>query len=167
MAWGREVYAEKQEVTAADLNNGEQGVEEAKAAAATAQTIAVEAKTEAGEGKAKAEAEKTAREAAQQVLEKHEVTAAYELALSDAGKVVELNKASEGTITIPKHSSVAFATDTVIELCQIGAGKVAVAAASGVTLHSTGGSVKTRTQYSSISLRQRAENEWILSGDLE
>lgn len=62
---------------------------------------------------------------------KNTQTASYTLALADAGKVVELNSATPVILTVPSNASVAFPTDTVIEVCQVGAGQVTVAPDSG------------------------------------
>lgn len=91
--------------------------------------------------------------------------AAYTLALADAGLVVETTSASAVTITVPANATVAFPVGTVIEVLQYGAGQVTIAAASGVTLRSAS-SLTTRAQYSSVALRLRAANEWVVSGDL-
>ncbi len=88
----------------------------------------------------------------------------YTLVLGDAGLVVELNNASAITLTVPANSSVAFPVGTVLELYQQGAGQVTVAAAGGVTLRAPGGA-KTRVQYSTVSLRKRATDEWVVTGD--
>lgn len=90
---------------------------------------------------------------------------AYTLVITDGGEVIEMTGASAATVTIPTNASVAFAIGTVIELCQVGAGQVTVAAAGGVTLDNPS-SVTTRAQWSTIGLRKRGTNEWVLSGDL-
>lgn len=90
----------------------------------------------------------------------------YILALADASTVVEFTSASAVTVTVPANASVAFPVGTLIELFQYGAGAVTVAAAGGVTIHSTDGLLSARTQYSTLSLRKRATNEWVLVGDL-
>lgn len=90
----------------------------------------------------------------------------YTFALADAGTVVESTDASAVTFTIPPNSSVAFPVGTLIEVFQDGAGQVTIAAGAGVTLNSPGGLVHTATQYATIRLRQRATNNWVLSGDL-
>ena len=91
---------------------------------------------------------------------------AYTLALTDAGKVGEFSSGSAVTVTIPPNSAVAFPVGTVIVLTQIGAGAVSVAPGSGVTLNSPSNYRKIASQYSSVSLRKRATNTWILDGDL-
>jgi lysophospholipase L1-like esterase len=88
----------------------------------------------------------------------------YTLVLSDAGKVVELNNASAITLTVPTNASVAFPTGTPIGVWQQGAGQVTVTAAGGVTLRAPAGA-HTRAQYSTLSLRYRGGNEWVISGD--
>ena len=90
----------------------------------------------------------------------------YQLVLSDAGKVIELNKATALNLTVPTDATVAFPIGTVIELWQQGAGQVTVVAAGGVTIRSTEGKLKLYGQYVSASLRKRAANEWVLTGDL-
>jgi lysophospholipase L1-like esterase len=86
------------------------------------------------------------------------------LALTDAGQTVETTSASAVTETVPANSTVAFPIGTVIQLYQSGAGQVTVTAAGGVTLRAPGGA-KTRVQYSTVTLRKRATDEWIVSGD--
>lgn len=91
-------------------------------------------------------------------------TADYTLAAGDDAKVVELNAATGKTVTIPANATTPFAVGTIIEIYQQGAGQVTVAAAGGVTLRAPGGA-KTRTQYSTIVVRKRDTNEWVVSGD--
>lgn len=78
----------------------------------------------------------------------------FTLALGDAGTIIEAEASTAITATVPPASSVAFIDNTLIEICQTGAGQVTVAPGSGVTLRAPGG-LKTRTQWSSISLRRR------------
>lgn len=93
-------------------------------------------------------------------------TASYTLALTDAGQAVEVNSASAATVTVPPNSSVAFPVDTVLEVAGIGTGAVTLVAGSGVTLRTPTGTLQLRGQYSTVGLRQRAVNDWILTGDL-
>lgn len=92
-------------------------------------------------------------------------TASYTLVLGDAGKVVEVTSASATNLTVPQNSSVAFPVGTVIEVCQMGAGQVTIVQGTGATLRSANG-LKLRAQYSAASLRKRATNEWVVSGDV-
>ena len=93
-------------------------------------------------------------------------SASYTLALADAGTVVEFTGGSATNVTIPPNSGVAFPVGTVIEVFQDGAGTVTVVAGSGVTLRSVSSHVAAAGQYATIGLRQRAANEWVLSGAL-
>jgi hypothetical protein len=90
----------------------------------------------------------------------------YTLALSDAATVVEFTSASATTVTVPPNLSVAFPVGSVIELLQHGTGQLTLAPGAGVTIRSTGGLLSARTQYSSLALRKRATDEWVLAGDL-
>lgn len=91
-------------------------------------------------------------------------TASYTLVLTDVGKVIEVNSASATNVTVPQNSSVAFPVGSVIEVCQLGAGQVTILAGTGTTLRASNG-LKLRAQYSAVSLRKRATNEWLVSGD--
>lgn len=89
----------------------------------------------------------------------------YTLALADAGTAVEFTNSAAVTCTVPPNSATAFPVGTVIELLQYGTGQITVVAGTGVTIR-TASSMTTRAQYSVLSLRKRAADEWILSGDL-
>jgi hypothetical protein len=89
----------------------------------------------------------------------------YTLVLSDASKLVEISNASANNLTVPLNSSVAFPTGTQISLLQTGAGQMTVVATGGVTINATPG-LKLRAQWSSATLIKRAENTWVLVGDL-
>lgn len=88
----------------------------------------------------------------------------YTFVLADNGKLVTLDNASAITVTVPANSSVAYATGAIINLQQIGAGQVTVAAAAGVTINGTG--TKTRAQWSAASLVKTATDTWTLIGDI-
>lgn len=91
-------------------------------------------------------------------------TSAYTLQLSDAGKAVEVSNSSALTVTVPPYDDVAFPIGTVIEVARMGPGPVELAAGSGVALL-TAGSLELRAQYSVLTLRKRATDEWLLAGD--
>lgn len=88
----------------------------------------------------------------------------YTLALTDFGRVVETTSSSSVTVTVPTNASVAFAVGTVVEIVQVGTGVVTVAAAGGVTVN-TPGTLVLRAQWSSVTLRKRATDTWLLAGD--
>jgi hypothetical protein len=68
-------------------------------------------------------------------------------------------------LTIPTNSSVAYPVGTTIDIIQTGTGQVTIAGAGGVTVNATPG-LKLRTQWSSATLLKRAENTWLVYGDL-
>ena len=90
----------------------------------------------------------------------------YTFALTDANNtLVTLNNASAITVTVPPNSSIAYPVGAILQIAQIGAGQVSVAAGSGVTINYTPG-LKLRTQYSVATLIQTAANTWLLTGDV-
>ena len=58
----------------------------------------------------------------------------YTLALTDAGKQVDMSNAAANTATIPLNATVPFEIGAVVMVCQIGAGITTIAAAGGVTM---------------------------------
>jgi hypothetical protein len=86
------------------------------------------------------------------------------LVIADAGKVVETGNASATTITVPPNSSVAFPVGTTIEFCQTAAGQLTLAAGAGVTLNNPSG-LKTRAQWSTLAIRKRTTDTWVVCGD--
>ena len=93
-------------------------------------------------------------------------TGNYTFALVDANTIVESNSASALTFTVPQNSSVPFPIGTLIGVGRYGAGTLAVAAGTNVTIVSPNNMLSLRARYSEASLRKRATNEWWLSGDL-
>lgn len=89
----------------------------------------------------------------------------YTLVLADAGKLVSLSNASAITLTIPTNASVAFPTNTRIDLLQYGAGQVTVGGA-GITIRSSGSKLKLTGQYSGATLWKKGTDEWVLIGDI-
>ena len=85
--------------------------------------------------------------------------------LTERDTIVEISKASATTLTIPTNSSVAYPVGTTIDIIQTGSGQVTIAGAGGVTVNATPG-LKLRTQWSSATLLKRAENTWLVYGDL-
>ena len=89
----------------------------------------------------------------------------YTLALTDAHKLVTLSNASSITATVPPNSSVAFETGDQVNLLQLGAGQVTVAAGSGVTIRSEGSKLKLKGQYATATLVKIGTDEWVLLGN--
>jgi hypothetical protein len=95
----------------------------------------------------------------------------YTFVLADASKLVTCSNASAIAVSIPTNASVAFAIGTIINVQQIGAGQVTVAAATpGTTTVTSAGataaSPETRAQYSAISCIKTGTDTWTVVGDL-
>jgi hypothetical protein len=89
----------------------------------------------------------------------------YTLALSDSGKFVTQSNASGITTTIPPNTDVAFPIGTQVNLLQLGAGQVTVAAGAGVTIRSEGSKLKLKGQYATATCVKIATDEWVLLGN--
>lgn len=127
--------------------------------------IADGAVTDAKLANAKADLDSDSKvEAAQASSKIVTVTANKTLALTDAGKFLNVNSSSNLTITVPANASVAFPVGTEIEFCRYNTGAVTFAGATGVTLVSLD-SVKTISdRYCCVGLKKIDTNTWILSG---
>lgn len=87
----------------------------------------------------------------------------YTFAAADVCMIIEFTGASAATATVPANATVAYGIGDVLSVFQYGTGQVSFAGASGVTLRPA--TVATRAQYSAVSIRQRATNEWVAFGD--
>jgi len=94
-------------------------------------------------------------------------TTSYTLSsLTERDDLIEMGSASAMTLTIPTDATLNFPIGTSIDILQTGAGQVTIAPVSGtVTVNATPG-LKLRTQWSSATLLKRAENTWVVFGDL-
>lgn len=88
----------------------------------------------------------------------------YTLVLADAAKFITCSNASAITLTVPTNAGVAFVTGTEIDICQIGAGKVTIAAAGGVTINSLNSVLGFAGQYAGATLKKTASDTWLLFG---
>lgn len=89
------------------------------------------------------------------------------LIATDRDTVIEFNSASPQQLIVPTNASVGFDVGTVIGWYQHGTGQLSIVAATpATTLIRTSSSANARTQYSSGTLRKRATDEWVLSGDV-
>jgi hypothetical protein len=90
--------------------------------------------------------------------------ASYTAQLADRGTVVEMNAASSQTFLIPTNASVAFDIGTVIGVYQMGVGSVTIQAVTpGTTTIRPTSSVAVPAQYSTVFIRKRAADEWVVS----
>ena len=92
--------------------------------------------------------------------------ASYTLVLADDAKLIGLDSASAITLTVPTNASVPFPLGTQILVRQIGAGRVTISPASGVTLATALSENKTRAQGSVAGLIKVGTNVWSVFGDL-
>ena len=93
--------------------------------------------------------------------------ASYTLsAASERDSLIEVNSTDPVTITIPTNSAVAYPIGTTLDILGINTGLITIEGDSGVTVNSTPG-LKLRTQWSSCTLFKRAENSWVVYGDLK
>ena len=90
----------------------------------------------------------------------------YSLVASDQDKLVTLSNAAAITLTVPLS---VFSAGQLINIQQIGAGQVTLAAAVGVTITSTGATSaapKLRAQFSAATIVCTAANTFTVIGDL-
>ena len=86
----------------------------------------------------------------------------YTLVAADNGQVVEMNKATANTLTVP---SGVFTAGQQVLVTQYGAGQTTIVG-SGVTLRSDGGKLKINTQYSSATILFISATEAYVFGNL-
>ena len=89
-------------------------------------------------------------------------TDSYTLVAADNGQVVEMNKATANTLTVP---SGVFTAGQQVLITQYGAGQTTLVG-SGVTLRSDGGKLKINTQYSMATILFISPTEAYVSGNL-
>jgi hypothetical protein len=85
--------------------------------------------------------------------------------LNERDNLIEINKSTASTLTIPLDSTLDYPVGTSIDVVQTGTGQVTIAGAGGVTVNATPG-LKLRSQWSSATLFKRAANTWLVLGDL-
>jgi len=90
----------------------------------------------------------------------------YTAVLADDGKLVTCSNASAITFTVPPNSSAAFGIGTQINIMQLGAGQVTIAAGAGVTLRSSGNKLKTHSQYAVATCCKIDTDTWVVIGNL-
>lgn len=95
-------------------------------------------------------------------------TTGHVLEISDAGRAIDMDVATENTVTIPTNASVPFLIGTHISFIQTGPGQTSFAAADGVTttILSKNSNKKISSRYSPATLIKKDIDTWILIGDL-
>lgn len=93
-------------------------------------------------------------------------TTSYTLALSDNGKIVEIDSSSAQILNVPTNAT-AFPIGAQITITQVGTGQVTIAASTpGTTTINSSSGLKLRTQWSTATLVKRENEKWLLTGDL-
>jgi hypothetical protein len=95
-----------------------------------------------------------------EIQETAERTAAYTIALDDAGKIVQMNASSAVDVTVPLNSAVAFPIGSIVGVYNRSSDDVTVVGDSGVDVRNAG----SVPQFGEVSLRKRATNEWVMVG---
>jgi len=91
----------------------------------------------------------------------------YDFAVADSGKYVRLTNSSPITATIQPFSTIAIPSRAQIDLIQGGAGKLTIAAGSGVTINSLAGYKSLAGRYAGGTLvHTDTLNTWDLVGNL-
>lgn len=90
----------------------------------------------------------------------------YVATLDDVGHAIEMDVAVANTVTIEPEATVAWPVGAVIEIASVGVGQTTVVAGVGVTINTPGTLVLTG-QWSTVSLRYRGSDAWLLAGDVE
>lgn len=93
-------------------------------------------------------------------------TANHTLVISDPGKTITVDSASDINITVPPNSDVPFSIGHRLDVIRIGTGNVTFVQGSGVTINSKNSNKKIAARYSGATLIKYDTNTWILIGDL-
>lgn len=99
-----------------------------------------------------------------------EKTASHTVELADAGKTLEMNLSSSGTITIPVDSALDFPIGAQIAFIRTGSGEITFAGqtvgAESVSILSKNSNKKIAARYTQAIIVKKAANTWYLFGDL-
>lgn len=93
-------------------------------------------------------------------------TASSTLTLADAQAIYPVNSATGVNVTIPTNASVAIPIGSVVNVIQVGAGRINYQASNGVTVLSPSAQVSSAGQYFSNILSKIAADTWHIEGSL-
>jgi len=96
-------------------------------------------------------------------LQENVKTSSHILQLADINKVVAVSSSSNRNVTVPFNSTVNFPIGSVVNVYRAGTGNVTIVPASGVTVRNAG---RLFERYTEVSIRKRASNEWVASGNI-
>lgn len=91
-------------------------------------------------------------------------TASRTLAIADAGKVVEMNVASQNDLNIALFANVAYPLWTPFRIRQKGAGSTIIRPVAGVTINGLNSYFRLPHRYAHIDIYQEAADQWIAEG---
>lgn len=100
------------------------------------------------------------------LVEANVQTGSYILTAADAGKAVEIDSTDPENVTVPDNATVPFPVGTIVEVAQVGVGQVTIVEDAGVDVRTTQ-TLVLRDRWSTVSLRKRDTDEWLLVGDVE
>ena len=89
----------------------------------------------------------------------------YTLEPGDAGLVLETTNAAAVTVLVDANANQAFAAGDMVMLSQTGDGQVTFTAGTGVTINSSDGILRTRTNHAQVALLYRGDDSWRLIGE--
>ena len=89
----------------------------------------------------------------------------YTFALGDDLELTSFTSSSAITATVPTNASVPFTIGSRLDILQKGIGQVTIQPDAGVTIN-TPTTLRSRDQYSIISVIKVDANEWVATGDL-
>jgi hypothetical protein len=97
----------------------------------------------------------------------NQVGTSYTLQLSDAEATeIWMNNGSANTVVLPIHAATPMPEQNYTVVRE-GTGVTAIAAPAGVLLNGVdGGNVTITSQYKSATLTKRADNTWVVRGDI-
>ena len=107
------------------------------------------------------------KKAITEVIHNAQTGTTYTLVLEDRDKLVELDNASDITLTVPVSTTLNFPIGTQVLIVQKGAGQITVQGFTGVTIYAEDSKVKTVGQYAMATLIKCATDTWYLGGNLE
>lgn len=90
----------------------------------------------------------------------------YELHSGLIGYLFAMDYSVANTLTVPINTAWVIPIGSTFQITQKGTGTTTIAPASGVTLLSYSGMLKSQGQNSRILLEKSGTNEWYVSGDL-
>ena len=96
-------------------------------------------------------------------------TDSYTLTAAENGKIIEMNKGTAVTLTLPETSTEALPAGFQCAVVQIGAGQITVAKEGSDTIKSKDSNLALTGQYSVATIYKRtagSPNDWFLGGDL-